>query len=90
MPNQLLNIGGVDAVHDVEKVAARDCALLRNLVRHVLHELCYICHVRVQVLNRQLVVVGHCHQLDFAEWHQLFLARKHLSQKVYGVSRFET
>ena len=52
MPNQLLNIGRVDAVHDVEKVAARDLTLLRNLVRHVLHELGDICHVRVQILDR--------------------------------------
>lgn len=81
--DQLLDIVWIQSIHDIEKVLASRNATFRNLVWKISHELIYLLHMRPEVLDRELVVVGNCDKFDLAERHKLFFFLQYLSKKIF-------
>ena len=85
VPNERLDILLVQAVREVKEIFARWKPALGDLVREVAHKLWHLLHVRPHVLHGELVIVGHCHELDFTQGHQLLFFREHHAQEVCDI-----
>ena len=73
---------GMDGIEDVEEVLPRRTLAIWEDVREVLLHLLIIGELRPEVLDGQLVVVGHLDADDLLLLEQLLLAGEHLLQEV--------
>ena len=83
MPDKGLRILLMDCVHDVEEVnAVRDLSF-REGVRHELHELAVLTHLRPKVLDTELVVVRHVDAPHLVHPQQAFLPVEDLLEEIF-------
>ena len=73
-----LDIVRPESVQDVEKVVSIGLSPLWVLVRQVLHDERVVLDLRVDLLNRQLVILRHTDHLDLRHLEQFLLLSEYL------------
>ena len=84
MRHELGEVLWLEGVEDVEKVLPRRTLILRKLGRKVGAELSILLHLGPKVLNRELVVAGHCDWFVLGLHQQLLLVDEDLLEEVLG------
>ena len=79
----LVEVVGLLGVQDVEEVVSRWSLALSILVREVAHEECILFHQRVDVLDTQLLVLGHLDVPDLVLLVEVLLPLDHLLQPIF-------
>ena len=82
MADHALQIRWINGVVDIEGVSTIRNSPFRIPVREVLKNLQVLLNFRVDVLDAELVVLGHVDRLQIGHLKQAFLACKHLLKKV--------
>ena len=78
----LVEVVGLLGVQDVEEVISWWSLTLSVLVREVAHEERVLLHQRVDVLDAQLLVLGHLHVPDLVLLVEVLLTLDHLLQPI--------
>ena len=84
MLDHLLQVLGVHGVEDVEKVLARRTFVFGIFVWEVLQELLVVLKVRVEALDRNLIIFGHVDVVDLILLQQVLLPCEHVAEEVLG------
>ena len=74
MADEALHPQLVHSVNDVPEVFTGDIAIFRQRVGEVCHDAHVSVDLSEDLLDRQLLILGHRHSLHVLQWHQLLLA----------------